>query len=291
MALPWVEQRSWPQAWGRIVSLRPALLAKVAGTSTVDLRLTSLQAMCWLVSCGIALSYALTKHWLLNNLVACCLCISGLEIVSVGSFRNGAILLGGLFVYDIYWVFFSKPLFGSNVMVSVAKGIDGPIKFLFVRDRQAGADPKFSMLGLGDVVVPGLFVALLLRYDARKANRDGSNGSILLGTFPAPYFHAAMAAYVFGLATTLGVMYAFDAAQPALLYLVPAVLGTALAVAAAAGDVASLAAYSEETTAGNDVQHQNAPSDPPLPDASPAAGPADATAATESLDRERRKAD
>lgn len=66
----------------------------------------------------------------------------------------------GLFVYDIFWVFFTP------VMVSVAKSFDAPIKLLFPRPRGI-ADEKtlFSMLGLGDIVLPGVFVALLLRYD------------------------------------------------------------------------------------------------------------------------------
>ena len=47
-----------------------------------------------------------------------------------------------------------------------AKSFDAPIKLLFPR---AITDPEasrpFSMLGLGDIVIPGIFVALLLRYD------------------------------------------------------------------------------------------------------------------------------
>lgn len=134
-------------------------------------------------------------------------------------------------------------------MVAVAKGIDGPIKLLFVRTfKSADAEPGFNMLGLGDVVVPGLFIAMLLRFDARKAKRDGTDGSVLVGTFPAPYFHRSMVAYVLGLALTLYVMYAFDAAQPALLYLVPAVLGTAICSAKSLGELKALLSYSEEQT-------------------------------------------
>jgi Signal peptide peptidase len=35
---------------------------------------------------------------------------------------TGCILLGGLFFYDIFWVF------GTNVMVTVAKSFEAPIK-------------------------------------------------------------------------------------------------------------------------------------------------------------------
>jgi Signal peptide peptidase len=37
----------------------------------------------------------------------------------------GAIMLVGLFFYDIFWVF------GTDVMVTVAKSFDGPIKVNF----------------------------------------------------------------------------------------------------------------------------------------------------------------
>ena len=47
--------------------------------------------------------------------------------------RAGALLLSGLFFYDIFWVF------GTPVMVSVAKSLDAPIKLLFPRpDAAAG---------------------------------------------------------------------------------------------------------------------------------------------------------
>ena len=49
-----------------------------------------------------------------------------------------------------------------------------------------------------------------------------------------------------GLATTLYVMIAFNAAQPALLYLVPACLGSSLICATVRGEMAELFAYSEE---------------------------------------------
>jgi minor histocompatibility antigen H13 len=50
-----------------------------------------------------------------------------LEFLSVGSVQIGAILLCGLFVYDIFWVFCTP------VMVAVAKSFDAPIKLLFPR--------------------------------------------------------------------------------------------------------------------------------------------------------------
>jgi len=50
-------------------------------------------------------------------------------------------------------------------MVTVAKSFDVPIKLLF---PYAWNPEKFSMLGLGDIVIPGIFVALCLKYDMDK---------------------------------------------------------------------------------------------------------------------------
>ena len=51
----------------------------------------------------------------------------------------GAVLLSGLFFYDIFWVF------GTPVMVTVAKSLDAPIKLLFLR-AGAAAEPSHNPL-------------------------------------------------------------------------------------------------------------------------------------------------
>ncbi|KAK3205330.1 hypothetical protein Dsin_019376 [Dipteronia sinensis] len=147
--------------------------------------------------------YASQKHWLANNILGLAFCIQGIEMLSLGSFKTGAILLAGLFVYDIFWVFFTP------VMVSVAKSFDAPIKLLF---PTADAARPFSMLGLGDIVIPGIFVALALRFDVSRGKES-------------QYFKSAFLGYTFGLVLTIIVMNWFQAAQPALLYIVPSVIG------------------------------------------------------------------
>ncbi len=55
----------------------------------------------------------------------------------------------------------------------MAKSFDAPIKLLFPRPEDlSGGKAPFSMLGLGDIVVPGIFVALILRYDAKHNFRS-----------------------------------------------------------------------------------------------------------------------
>lgn len=159
--------------------------------------------------------YFTTKHFMLNNIFGISFCIQGIEKISIGSYTNGAILLGGLFFYDIFWVF------GTDVMVTVAKSFDGPIKLLFPRSLESMfiANPPCSLLGLGDIVIPGFFVALLLRFDSFRAKADPKVAANV--SFPKPYFTINIISYAAGLVSTVLVMYFFEAAQPALLYLVP----------------------------------------------------------------------
>ena len=100
-------------------------------------------------------------------------------------------------------------------MVTVAKSFEAPIKLVFPQDliERGFFAENMAMLGLGDIVIPGIFIALLLRYD--KSLKRNSNF----------YFNVTFIAYILGLLTTIGVMHVFKHAQPALLYLVPACLG------------------------------------------------------------------
>lgn len=66
--------------------------------------------------------YVYFKSWIYNNILAIVFCIHALQMMFIGTFKNGAILLILLFFYDIFFVF------GTDVMVTVAKNIDAPIK-------------------------------------------------------------------------------------------------------------------------------------------------------------------
>lgn len=191
--------------------------------------LDGVHAIAYGVAIAVALLYLITNYWLLNNVFGVCFSLQAIELLNVGSYMNGAILLCGLFFYDIFWVF------GTDVMVTVAKSVDAPIKLLFP------AAERHSMLGLGDIVIPGAFIALMLRYDIsiskaighrdekdaklglvnKVMNKIGGWSFIQIST---DYFNTVLIGYFLGLVATLGVMYFFQAAQPALLYLVPACL-------------------------------------------------------------------
>nr|KAF6358323.1 histocompatibility minor 13 [Pipistrellus kuhlii] len=180
--------------------------------------------VCLGLSSIVGVWYLLRKHWIANNLFGLAFSLNGVELLHLNNVSTGCILLGGLFIYDIFWVF------GTNVMVTVARSFEAPIKLVFPQDlleKGLEAD-NFAMLGLGDIVIPGIFIALLLRFD------------ISLKKNTHTYFYTSFAAYIFGLGLTIFIMHIFKHAQPALLYLVPACIGFPVLVALAKGEVTEM---------------------------------------------------
>ncbi|GBP50503.1 Minor histocompatibility antigen H13 [Eumeta japonica] len=198
-------------------------------TDLVNYKFTSYDVLCLLISLMLGAWYLLKKHWIANNLFGIAFAINGVELLHLNNVVTGCILLCGLFLYDIFWVF------GTNVMVTVAKSFEAPIKLVFPQDILVNglSASNFAMLGLGDIVVPGIFIALLLRFD--KSLQRGSE----------LYFRATFMAYVVGLLATILVMHMFRHAQPALLYLVPACLATPLSLALLKGDINALFSYED----------------------------------------------
>ncbi|XP_041112614.1 minor histocompatibility antigen H13-like isoform X1 [Polyodon spathula] len=183
--------------------------------------------LCLCFSSVVGVWYILKKHWIANNLFGLAFALNGVELLHLNNVSTGCILLGGLFVYDVFWVF------GTNVMVTVAKSFEAPIKLVFPQDilEKGLAANNFAMLGLGDIVIPGIFIALLLRFDV-SLNKNSRT-----------YFYTGFLAYVFGLGLTIFVLHTFKTAQPALLYLVPACTGLPFFVALVKGELTEMFSY------------------------------------------------
>ncbi|KAK5115125.1 hypothetical protein LTR62_001822 [Meristemomyces frigidus] len=237
------------------------------------------------------------KPWYLTNLQGFAVCYQALQFLSPTTFFTGTLILSGLFFYDIWAVFFTP------LMVTVAKNLDQPIKMVFPRPAdpasmmEGGVSPErsYSMLGLGDIVLPGLMIGLALRFDLymfylKKQKRAASTARNLpdesstkrssedvdkapyisptpthLGdsfwtlllpvhlrparlnalSFPKTYFCAAVIGYIIGMIATLAVMSVWNHAQPALLYLVPGVLGSLWLTALVRGEVDKMWNFSE----------------------------------------------
>jgi minor histocompatibility antigen H13 len=195
----------------------------------INFKFDTTDILCFVLSGVFGLWYLLKKHWVANNLFGIAFAINGVELLHLNSVTTGCILLGGLFFYDVFWVF------GTDVMVTVAKSFEAPIKLVFPQDflEKGFFGTNFSMLGLGDIVIPGIFIALLLRFD-KSLNRNSNT-----------YFNSAFFAYVLGLTGCMVIMTVFKHAQPALLYLVPLCIGFPVLVALIKGDIKAMFAYED----------------------------------------------
>uniref|UniRef100_UPI00358F93E0 signal peptide peptidase-like 3 isoform X2 n=1 Tax=Myxine glutinosa TaxID=7769 RepID=UPI00358F93E0 len=224
-------------------------------------RFTMAELLSFSLSIALVLIWVLTGHWLLMDALAMGLCVAMIAFVRLPSLKVSCLLLSGLLVYDVFWVFFSAYIFNSNVMVKVAtQPADNPIDVLsrklhFPHAAREGprlslpgklvfpssSGSHFSMLGIGDIVMPGLLLCFVLRYDNHKkqsSNASSSGGGGCAGgdpgtpAFPGPggipsrmqrvsYFHCTLIGYFVGLLTATVASRIHRAAQPALLYLVP----------------------------------------------------------------------
>ena len=102
------------------------------------------------------------KPWWLTNILGYSFAYASLQLMSPTTFSTGSLILAALFVYDIYFVFYTP------LMVTVATKLDIPAKMLFPRPQSPKDDPdkqSLAMLGLGDIVLPGLVIGFALRFD------------------------------------------------------------------------------------------------------------------------------
>ena len=207
----------------------------------------------------IGFIYFIKKNWILNNILGMAFSIFGIENLMLGEYKVGLILLSLLFFYDIFWVFYTP------VMVSVAKNIEGPVKLMFPKLKDAiekmrkekgedneyvgkAYDPReYNMIGLGDIVIPGVYVALMLRFDIylyKKAKKDISKYGFSFENMK--YFITTFTFYNLGIIITLSSMYIFNHAQPALLYLVPCTLFSSTLLAFQKKELKLLWKFNEE---------------------------------------------
>lgn len=209
------------------------------------------------------------KEWWLTNAIAFGLCYGALQLISPTSFWIGSTVMAGLFFYDIIMVFYTP------LMMTVATTIDGPIKLVFPGPARG------SMLGLGDVVLPGIVIALSLRFDlylhylnkqkksddstkltkvayvdatgkwgerfwTKRAKTTEEETTADGSRFPKVYFTAAITGYIIGMLVTLAVLHIYNHGQPALLYLVPSVLTSLWGTALVRGEFGLMWGYTED---------------------------------------------
>ena len=149
----------------------------------------------------ISLSWFFTHNWILNNVLALVLSLTFLKTMRLSTLIPGMVLLGLLFFYDIFFVFIS-PYFtssGQSVMVAVATGLDIPIKLVMPHLSSDYPTTSCSLLGLGDILIPGIFITFMSRFGYEVVN-----SSI--------YFYAAIISYTIALISCGASLFIFHAA-------------------------------------------------------------------------------
>ncbi|XP_071346202.1 signal peptide peptidase-like 2A isoform X1 [Trachinotus anak] len=191
--------------------------------------------------------------WILQDLLGIAFCLNFMKTISLSNFKICVILLSLLLVYDVFFVFIT-PFFtknGVSIMVQVALGPDASGEKTQGNMVEVPAEPQapseklpvvmrvprfsawaqnlcgmqFSILGYGDIIVPGLLVAYCSRFD------------VWINSRKKIYFVSCCIAYLLGMILTFAVMLLSGMGQPALLYLVPFTLITSAVVAGCRGEI------------------------------------------------------
>ena len=213
-------------------------------------------------------------YWIMQDVMGACMCITFLNTIKLNSIKVASALLIVAFFYDIFFVFVSPLLTKGreSIMITVAtsggppkaspewcekypddKNCQGgdPLPMLFTIPRIFDYRGGSSLLGLGDIVLPGLLLSFAARFDEAKrllgTIRGGNRGHLdsrrrniirkICCCCNGGYFAPAVIAYAVGLAMANAAVYLMNYGQPALLYLVPCCLGTMLVLGYRRGEL------------------------------------------------------
>ncbi|QLG72634.1 hypothetical protein HG535_0D03420 [Zygotorulaspora mrakii] len=196
------------------------------GTTAISLILSIMLSACY---------FFCPNDWLVRNVVSINFALWTISQLKLKNLKSGALILFALFLYDIYFVF------GTNVMVTVATNLDLPIKLsLPTNFNVAQGKFEFSMLGLGDIVLPGSFISLCYKYDIWKWHYENNDIEfhLLNWSYVGRYFITSMISYLLALGTCMFALAKYKVAQPALLYIVPFLLISTIFTAWIQGDLA-----------------------------------------------------
>lgn len=189
---------------------------------------------------SVSVSWVVLRHhpqsWILQDLLGVAFSINMLKTLRLPNLMICSVLLVLLFFYDIFFVFVTPFLTmkGESIMVEVAKGGNTQEQLPMVlrvphfnNEALSVCFGQFSLLGFGDILVPGLLVAYCHGFD-------------LLTTRSRLYFISGTLFYGIGLVLTFIALYMMRTPQPALLYLVPATLLPTVCIAWCRGQLADI---------------------------------------------------
>lgn len=188
-------------------------------------------------------------NWLLVDTLGITWTVLGIRKIRLPSFKICYFSLLIWLIYDIYFVF------GTDIMTTVATSYDLPLKFVFPRSPSLGLEEilkhpaelysSVAILGLGDIVVPGILASFCLRFDLYRFYEQREIAFHFQNKFPKPYFWTSLISYVVGLAAAASAAQIYAVGQPALLYIIPSMAISILVVGKLRGELSTLFAYTE----------------------------------------------
>uniref|UniRef100_A0A3Q1M238 Signal peptide peptidase like 2A n=2 Tax=Bos TaxID=9903 RepID=A0A3Q1M238_BOVIN len=214
---------------------------------SIEVRLIFLSGLC----IAVAVVWAVFRNedrwaWILQDILGIAFCLNLIKTLKLPNFKSCVILLGLLLLYDVFFVFITPFITknGESIMVELAAGPFGNNEKNDGNLVEATAQPSapheklpvvirvpklayfsvmsvclmpVSILGFGDIIVPGLLIAYCRRFDVEIGS--------------SVYYVSSTIAYAIGMILTFVVLVLMKKGQPALLYLVPCTLITASLVA------------------------------------------------------------
>jgi hypothetical protein len=279
----------------------PSLELRTAATLPYVGEIKADRAIAVSVSATLVIVWFILQHaswsFVLQDFFGMTVCCLFLRELRVSSLRTASIAFLAFVAYDIFMVFLTPHIFGSSVMAEVVTAgstqavpnqamfnqacycrlnpgdtaVCGPeetmpilLRLPHLNDWRGGD----SMLGLGDIVIPGLLLSYALRTDytlLRGPNARAAKGRV-------GYWLVALVGYFLGLGIRIMAVAQMKMDQPTLLYLVPFTLGPICALAYARGELLALWAGREVevTTDGIGGIDRGGPGEDGEPDTNPA---------------------
>ncbi|XP_048649388.1 signal peptide peptidase-like 2A isoform X4 [Marmota marmota marmota] len=172
---------------------------------SIEVRLIFLSGLC----IAVAVVWAVFRNedrwaWILQDILGIAFCLNLIKTLKLPNFKNGESIMVEL----------AAGPFGNTEKLPVVIKIPKLIYFSIMHVCLL----PVSLLGFGDIIVPGLLVAYCRRFDVQTGS-----SSI--------YYISSIIAYAVGMILTFVVLTLMKRGQPALLYLVPCTLITASIVA------------------------------------------------------------
>ena len=174
-----------------------------------------------LISGLLILFYFITRHWIINDIICFGLAFTTLSFIILKSFMLCFVCLFAFFVYDTFWVFYSEKIFTENVMVVAATSIQIPIKIEFPILFSNNPIKNCMLLGLGDILLPGMVIKYCRRFDILKKKMDKKKVGFRKKKSKIGFYLFNLILYFVSVTLAMLMMFVFNHGQPVLFYISP----------------------------------------------------------------------